>query len=153
MKVSKMNKVEIQDMVKTEPLELYVECPRERMDELLDTMRRFAKKPWMFWDTRFNASFSPPNPSFDFARFNIDESALLQAKSDTAVQYQGQLRWSKQPDMNVLLVWETGFGANTSTEDNDFLIKDFADLIATPACAELGLQLKMGPAAWRERFK
>lgn len=140
-------------MVKTEPLELFVECPRERMDELLSTMRHITKKPWMFWDKRFNPSFSPPNPSFDFARFDINDAALLEAKSATTVQYQGLVRWSKQLDMNVLLVWETGFGINTAPEDNDFLIKDFSECIATPACAELGLQLTLGPAAWRQRFK
>jgi hypothetical protein len=148
-----MNNTESQDIVKTEPLELFVECPRERMEELLNAMRRLTKKPWMFWDKSFNASFSPPNPSFDFARFHIDDAALLEAKGRTDVQYQGQIRWSKQLDMNVLLVWETGFDMNTSIEDNDFLIKDFTERIATPACAELGLKLTIGPAAWRERFK
>ncbi len=148
-----MDNTENQDMLKTEPLELFVECPRERMDELLTTMRRLTKRPWMFWDKTFSASFSPTNPSFDFARFDIDDEALLAAKGRTDVQYQGQVRWSKQVDMNVLLVWETGFGIDTSTADNDFLIKDFAECIATPACTELGLHLTMGSAAWRERFK
>jgi hypothetical protein len=148
-----VNEAVNEDIVKTEPLELFVECPRERMDELLNTMRRLMKKPWMFMDKSFNASFSPPNPSFDFARFDIDDEALFAAKSTTSVQYQGQVRWSKQLDMNVLLVWETGFGINTSLKDNDFLIKDFTERIATPACVELGLQLTMGPSAWRERFK
>jgi hypothetical protein len=153
MKVSMIYNAEIQKMVETEPLELYVECPRERMDELLNTMRLLAKKPWMFWDTSYNASFSPPNASFDFARFRFDEGALQNAKSETAVHYQGKIRWTKQPDMNVVLVWETGFDADTATKENDFLISDFSELIAVPACEKLGLKLTMAPAAWRSRFK
>jgi hypothetical protein len=55
--------------------------------------------------------------------------------------------------MNVVLVWETGFDADTATKENDFLISDFSELIAVPACEKLGLKLTMAPAAWRSRFK
>jgi len=123
------------------------------MDELLLLLRKSAECPWMFWDQHYNAAFSPPDASFDFARFQIDDAKQFLAGSDPMVKYLGRIRWIKQLDYNVLLAWETNIfdGQEVSREENDFLVQDFHDLILAPACAKMDLKVTMAAGAWQKR--
>ena len=133
-------------------LELFINCQPEQMDELLTVMKSLTKCPWMFWDTHYTASFSPPEPSFDFARFEIDDPKAFAEKSGSSAKFQGQIRWCKQKDFNVLLVWETSAGAQELEQPaNDCLVQDFYDLIVKPACEQLNLIATIGPGAWQKK--
>jgi len=135
----------------TERLELFVECPRSWMDELLGFLRKLTRRPWMYWGTHYNASFSSSAPSFDFARFKIDDAGDFVQGPERSAKYLGQVRWTKHIDFNVLLAWATYIdGQEVSRDDNDFLIQDFYDLIVLPACEQLGLEARLGAGVWQK---
>jgi hypothetical protein len=122
------------------------------MDELLVAVRKHTKRPWMFWNTYYMAAFSPPDPSFDFARFEIDDPTSLPSSTERLAKYLGQVRLFKHRDMDAVLIWETVVdGQPVSKEANDFLVRDFHDQILAPACAELGVTVTMGPAVWKKK--
>ncbi len=133
-------------------LELFISCKPEQMDELLTVMRSLTSRPWMFWETHYTGSFSPPEPSFDFARFEIADPKTIASSSDPTARYQGLIRWFKQKDFDALLAWEVATGdAQSSQAEIDFLLQDFYDHVAKPACEQLKLTATIGPGVWRQK--
>ncbi len=141
-------------MSKTEPFELYVNCSADRMDELIGLMRKLCKRPWMYWDTHYNASFSPPDPSFDFARFDIEDLKSFVKTPDASAKYLGQVRWIKQRDFDAVLAWETFTdGSAVGDDHNNFLLQDFFENVVTPTVEQLKLEAVIGPSVWKNRKK